>query len=73
MLSNGGGIISSTRLMALLCIVTANFIGIYTALNGTLSVETIGLIGTLLGAGFTGKVMQKRIEAGVAAQEVREP
>lgn len=72
MLSNGGGVISSTRLMALVCIVAANFIAIFTSLKGTLSVETIGLVGTLLTAGFTGKVMQKRIEAGVAA-EVREP
>jgi hypothetical protein len=60
--AESNGSLSSVRLMAFLCVMEALFVVSYSITKNPPLAVDLGLVVTLLGAGFGGKLIQKGIE-----------
>jgi hypothetical protein len=65
------GDVSMMRLIALICTCTASFIAIYSTIKGMDLNAASVICGVFLGAGISGKIMQKRSEVSNDRQKAR--
>jgi len=68
-LQENNGRFSSMRLMSLELVTAGVFIAIYATVSGKLNLEVIGMVGTLITAGLTGKSVQKGQELKVNGEK----